>query len=110
MSEAYNFEPDKEPPVNESFDSRSATFDEGGGPMSHTLTISQDLYTRLEDAARRRGLHTVERLLQEWEAGERELEQRREAVRQIDAFRAYLFAKYGEMPDSTPLIREDRER
>jgi hypothetical protein len=32
--------------------------------MSHTVTISDDLYSRLEAAARRRGLGNVEQLLE----------------------------------------------
>jgi hypothetical protein len=78
--------------------------------MSRTLTVSDDLYARLEQAARRRGLSGIEPLLREWEAGERERERRRQVVEQIDALRAHLLATYGEMPDSTPLIREDRQR
>jgi lipase chaperone LimK len=38
------------------------------------------------------------------------LSQRKEAVRKIDALREQLFAKYGEMPDSVELLREDRAR
>lgn len=38
------------------------------------------------------------------------LSQRREAVGRIDALREQLFAKYGEMPDSVELLREDRAR
>ncbi len=41
--------------------------------MSQTLTISEDLLARLEDAARRRGLNTEEELLEAWQAGEEEL-------------------------------------
>ena len=43
-------------------------------------------------------------------ARETDLNQRRQAVQQIDSVRAKLLATYGEMPDSTALIREDRER
>ena len=35
-------------------------------------------------------------------------DQRLDAVTRIDGLRERLFAKYGEMPDSTDLIREDR--
>jgi hypothetical protein len=38
--------------------------------MSQTLTISDDLLSRLEAAARRRGLSSVEQLLESWQAGE----------------------------------------
>jgi predicted RNA binding protein YcfA (HicA-like mRNA interferase family) len=43
-------------------------------------------------------------------AREMDLNQRRQAVQQIDSVRAKMLATYGEMPDSTTLIREDRER
>lgn len=44
------------------------------------------------------------------ETQEVDLDQRRQAVERIDSVRARLLATYGEMPDSTDLIREDRER
>jgi hypothetical protein len=77
--------------------------------MSQKLTISDALYMRLEAEAQLRGL-SIEQLLEEWERKESELSRRREAVREINALREQLFAKYGEMPDSAELIREDRER
>jgi hypothetical protein len=42
-------------------------------------------------------------------AQEMDLNQRHQAVQRIDSVRAKLLATYGEMPDSTMLIREDRE-
>ena len=39
-----------------------------------------------------------------------DLLKRREVVQRIKEFREQMFAKYGEMPDSAELIREDRER
>jgi hypothetical protein len=41
--------------------------------MSQTLTISDHLLTRLEAAARRRGLNSVEQLLETWQAREEEV-------------------------------------
>jgi hypothetical protein len=41
--------------------------------MSQTLTISDRLLARLEAAARRRGLSSVEQLLETWQASEEEL-------------------------------------
>ena len=41
--------------------------------MSQTLTISDHLLARLEAAARRRGLNSVEQLLETWQAREEEL-------------------------------------
>jgi hypothetical protein len=74
-----------------------------------TLTISADLYNRLVAESQLRGI-TIEQLLEEWERRESEIRRRHEVVREINELRESLFAKYGEMPDSTELIREDRER
>ena len=78
--------------------------------MSQTLTISDALYHQLENAARQRGLRGIEQLLELWQTRELELDQRSQAVQHIDSVRAKLLATYGELPDSTDLIREDRER
>ncbi|MDT5061868.1 MAG: hypothetical protein QOH63_2327 [Acidobacteriota bacterium] len=78
--------------------------------MSRTLTISDDLYARLEAEANARGLNSVERLLEEWRRTEADLNQRQAVVLKIDGLRGRLFAKYGEMPDSVELVREDRAR
>ncbi len=77
--------------------------------MSRTITISDALYQRLAEEARQRGLNSVEQLLERLSISE-EREQRREVVARIDALRNLLAAKYGEMPDSTELLREDRAR
>jgi hypothetical protein len=78
--------------------------------MSQTLTIPDVLYIQLETTVRMRGLKSIEQLLELWQSRENELHQRQKTVRRIDALREQIFAKYGEMPDSTALIREDRER
>ena len=78
--------------------------------MSQTLIISDTLYQRLESVARQRGLHSIEQLLEGWQTTEIDLDQRRQAVQHIDTVRAKLLTSYGELPDSTALIREDRER
>ena len=77
--------------------------------MSRTLTISDELYTRLEKEARMRGL-SIELLIEEWERNEANLLQRKNVVREIDGLREHLFSKYGEMTDSSDLVREDRAR
>lgn len=41
--------------------------------MSQTLTISDELFSRLEAAARRRGLNNVEQLLETWQGTEEDL-------------------------------------
>jgi hypothetical protein len=78
--------------------------------MSRTLTIPDELYERLEAEARARGLKGVENLLDSLARDENDLSQRKEAVRRIDVLREQLFSKYGEMPDSVELLREDRAR
>ena len=78
--------------------------------MSRTITISDELYARLEAEAQARGLKSIERLLEEWEQNEAALKQRRDVVQRIDSLRERLFARYGEMPDSVELVREDRAR
>jgi hypothetical protein len=78
--------------------------------MSRILTVSDDLYARLETAARQHGFASVEQLLERWESQEQERACRAQVVEQVHALRAQLLATYGEMPDSTLLIRQDRER
>lgn len=78
--------------------------------MSQTLTISDALYHHLQNAARQRGLSSIEELLECWQAREMDLNQRRQAVQLADCTRAKLLATYGESSDNTALIREDRER
>ena len=82
--------------------------------MSHTLTISDTLYTQLEAAARTRGLSSIEELIEQsiltWRAGSDELRYRQKVVRRVDALRERLFVTYGEMTDSVELIRADRAR
>lgn len=77
--------------------------------MSRTLTVSDELYTRLEKEAQKRGL-SIERLIEEWERNEASLLQRKHVVGGINNLRDRLFSKHGEMPDSTDLVREDRAR
>jgi hypothetical protein len=59
--------------------------------------------------AQMRGL-SIERLIEEWERNEANLLRRKDIVREIDGLREHLFSKYGEMPDSADLVREDRAR
>lgn len=78
--------------------------------MSQSLTISDELYARLQAAARQRGLSSVQELLESWNPDGEPLSERSRAVDRIDALRQRLLAIYGEMPDSTALVREDRAR
>lgn len=77
--------------------------------MSKTLTVSDDVYDRLEREAQVRGL-SVELLIEEWERNESELARRKNVVRGIDSLRERVFSRYGEMPDSSDLIRDNRAR
>jgi len=76
--------------------------------MSVTLTISEKTYEKLKSIASSKGFEDVGKFLDEWE--EIEAANRREVVGDIRAFRKKMEEKYGEMPDSTELIREDRMR
>ena len=78
--------------------------------MGKTLSLPDDLYDRLENAAHQKGLKNIEQLLESWQIAEDDLLKRRETVDKIDALRNRLFQRYGQMPDSTDLIREDRTR
>ena len=81
--------------------------------MNRTLSISENLYARLEREAQQRGFRTIEQLLEAKHSlgiSPEDLHRRQEAVSQADAIRGRIAARYGEMSDSVPLIREDRER
>ncbi len=76
--------------------------------MSVTLTISDKTYKKLKNVAQSKGFEDVEKFLDEWE--ELELVNRREIVDRILEFQDKMGEKYGVMPDSTELVREDRLR
>lgn len=81
--------------------------------MTQTLTVSQSVYDWLQAEAKKRGLTSVEALLESWKAEEidpEELRQREEVVDRITALSERLAAKYGMQSDSVDLIREDRDR
>lgn len=82
--------------------------------MSQTLIISDTLYAQLETTAQARGLSSIEELIRQliemWRARIEESSRRQQVVRRIDALRAHLLAKYGQMADSVELVRADRER
>ena len=80
--------------------------------MSQPLTISAELYSRLEEKAPAK---SIEELLEKAHLGtreisEEELQRREELGRQTDALRERIFDQCGVLPNSVPLIREDRER
>jgi len=78
--------------------------------MSQTVTVSDRLYKRLETEAYRRGLDSVEALLEAWTSGEHTNNQRSETVRAVRAFRERMQTKYGEAPDSVEFLHADRMR
>ncbi len=78
--------------------------------MSRTITISDDLYAKLEAEAQMRGLSSIEQLLERLPDSEAESLRRKEVVQEIDDLRNRLMAKYGELSDSVELLREDRAR
>lgn len=78
--------------------------------MGKTLNISDDLYDRLDQAARQQGMKNIEQLLETWQSSEGDLHKRKKVVERIDTLRARFFSTYGQMPDSIDLIREDRGR
>ena len=78
--------------------------------MSRSLTISDELYARLEAEARSRGLKSVEELLDRWQGLVPDVSRRKDVVQRIDNLRARLTARYGQMSDSVGLLREDRAR
>jgi hypothetical protein len=77
--------------------------------MSKTFAVSDAVYDRLSIVARQQGLPSIEALLERWFRGETP-EPRQAAVDRILARQFEMKAKYGKQPDSTDLIREDRNR
>jgi len=78
--------------------------------MSQAIIVSDDLYARLEQSARHRGLVGIASLLEAWQTTEDERQRRRAAVQEIRAIRERMHAVYGDMPDSVDWILEDRTR
>ena len=76
--------------------------------MSVTLTVSEKTYQKLENVARRKGFEDVGKFLDEWE--DLEPANRHEVFDRIAEFQTKMGEKYGVMPDSAELVREDRER
>lgn len=82
--------------------------------MSQTLTLPDDLYARLDILARHRGL-SIEQLLRSLPSDEQpalvqSTPVARSAFARAAALGEELSARYGMMPDSTDLIRNDRAR
>jgi quinol monooxygenase YgiN len=83
--------------------------------MSVNINVSDETYNKLKISAQIRGKKNVEHLLEEWEdeqtvERQNELKRRKEAGKEIRKLQKKMHEKYGVMPDSTELIREDRNR
>ena len=90
--------------------------------MSQTLTISDQLLARLEAAARRRGLNSVEQLLETWQASEEErtrfhtlAEQwKKETAHQSNVAKRAMHPAYQQIigmgPEVVPLLLRELER
>lgn len=78
--------------------------------MSQTITLSDDLYTKLQLTAREQGYESIEALIEEWFNRRAAWLHRQEIVQQIEVVRDKLFHTYGETADSINLIRADRSR
>lgn len=78
--------------------------------MQQVLTISENLYQRLQITARENGLPSIEQLLEYWQRRESTLNRRREIVQNIVALREQLAKEYTQFPDSVALLQDDRAR
>ena len=83
--------------------------------MSVSITVSEETYNKLKASAQVRGKENVEQLLEDWEdeqaiEWQKELKRRKEVGKRIKELQERIFQEHGVMPDSTELIREDRNR
>ncbi|GIL15015.1 MAG: hypothetical protein BroJett039_01880 [Chloroflexota bacterium] len=82
--------------------------------MYQSITLSDILYQKLQTTAHADGFESLEEFLQKlievWQMQRQELARRQAQVRRIDEIRTRLLTTYGEMQDSSALIRADRER
>lgn len=78
--------------------------------MSRTLILSDTLHARLKTTAQKRGFNSIEQLLEIWLNDEDDTQTRSDNVQKITSLRQDLYKRYGEMPDSVDLLREDRTR
>jgi RecA-family ATPase len=78
--------------------------------MPPNIELSKTLYERLTKSAQQRGFTNIDQLLDFWQTTEEQRVTRHKIVQQLDQIREQLHACYGEISDSTILIREDRSR
>lgn len=87
--------------------------------MSVAINVSEKIYKLLERQAQQREMENVEQFLEKLseefetkaaEEREKELARRRELGNEIREFRQKMKEKYGVMPNSVEILREDRMR
>jgi len=78
--------------------------------MQHVLTISEELYQKLQISAQENGFSSIEKLLEDWQKRERALNHRQLLVQRIVALRTRIQNASNVFPDSVALLREDRAR
>ncbi len=78
--------------------------------MQQVISISENLYNRLQVTAIENGLPSIEQLLEYWQKREATLKQRQIIVRQIVSIRERLQREFNQFPDSVTLLQEDRSR
>lgn len=77
--------------------------------MNVTVSIPEEVYDWFQQEAERRGLESVECVIQELQQAEVH-RLRHEAIERIRTLQEEMRAKYGIMEESVELIREDRAR
>lgn len=78
--------------------------------MQQILTISENLYQRLQVTAQEKQMPSIEQLLEYWQHRENGLNHRREIVQNIVALGEQIAAEHPQFPDSVALLQEDRAR
>lgn len=77
--------------------------------MSRTITVSDTLYDRLMEQAHSQGMDDLAAWIEATLLNDNP-QKRQQTVENIKSFREEMKLKYGEMPDSVSLVREDRGR
>jgi hypothetical protein len=78
--------------------------------MQQILTISENLYQRLQVTAQENQMPSIEQLIEYWQRRDSALKRRREIVQNIVAIREQLASEYTQFPDSVALLQEERAR
>ncbi|GAB4499206.1 MAG: hypothetical protein OHK0052_13850 [Anaerolineales bacterium] len=82
--------------------------------MKQAVLISEKLYNQLTEIAEQQNINDIEHLIEnwlyEWQSRANKSNARMRVVQQALQMQQQLQTKYGQMPDSTHLIRADREQ